>query len=152
MPLFCVCSSLQQDRKVSFCSEIPCHFDTGYSSFPSWTWAPHISRCWAPLNSRRACEMLVEQPPYLLLRTETCEQRAVLWVRRAVGSWHPETSVCSPQQEHLQAACMGGLWTPSAHLSGFIPQEWSLFCIISINEQVPQITFSGKLHTLEPHC
>ena len=60
-------------------------------------------------------------PPHLSELTETCEQHAVLWVRRAVGSWDPETSVCYPQQEHLQAARMAGLWTPGAHPSGSIP-------------------------------
>ena len=60
-------------------------------------------------------------PAHLSELTKTCEQHAVLWVRRAVGSWDPETSVCYPQQEHLQAACMAGLWTPGAHPPGSIP-------------------------------
>lgn len=123
MPLLCVCSSLQQDRKVSSCSEIPRHFDTGYSLFPSWTWAPqYLSLLGTPeLHENMQDAGGTAPSTHFLELMETCEQQAVLWVRRAMGSWDPETSVCYPQQEHLQAACMGGLWTPRTHPSGFIP-------------------------------
>lgn len=122
MPLLCVYSSLQQDRKVSSCSEIPCHFWLSYSSFLPDMGTSSISHCWAHWTPMRTYKMLVEQPPNSLLGTNGdlwAASSSVVRETWAPGTQKPVFATHNRSTSRLHA--WGGLWTPRTHPSGLIP-------------------------------